>query len=200
MTRTSTRCAPASRGRCCPRCCCRSACRCCSAATSSAAPRAATTTPTARTTRPPGSTGRRADDELRGYVQAAARAAPRAPGLPPPAVPDRRRGGRTRLVQLRGPAELTDEQWADPTMHADRGLPGRHRRPRRGRRRHAAARRRLPHPGQRLLGAGHVHASRRSARRRRPGSWNWTATTPPSPPPASSRGTPAIRWWPAPAR
>ena len=33
---------------------------------------------------------------------AAARAPPRAPGLPPPAVPDRRRGGRPRLVQLAG--------------------------------------------------------------------------------------------------
>ncbi len=41
-----------------PRCCCRSACRCSSAATSSVARRAATTTPTARTTRSPGSTGR----------------------------------------------------------------------------------------------------------------------------------------------
>ena len=49
---------PAVAGACCPPCCSRSACRCCSAATRSAAPRAATTTPTARTTRSPGSTGR----------------------------------------------------------------------------------------------------------------------------------------------
>ena len=40
-----------------PRCCCPRACRCCSAATRSAGPRAATTTPGARTTRSPGSTG-----------------------------------------------------------------------------------------------------------------------------------------------
>ncbi len=42
-----------------PRCCSPRARRCCSAATSSAARRAATTTPGARTTRSPGSTGRR---------------------------------------------------------------------------------------------------------------------------------------------
>ena len=41
------------------RCCCRRACRCCSAATRSAARSRATTTPTARTTRSPGTTGRR---------------------------------------------------------------------------------------------------------------------------------------------
>ena len=51
------RCAAGSRGRCWPRCCCPVACRCCSAATSWGARRAATTTPTARTTRCPGTTG-----------------------------------------------------------------------------------------------------------------------------------------------
>ena len=56
-TRPSWRCAPGSPGRCSPPCCCRSACRCCSAATRWAAPSRATTTPTARTTRSPGSTG-----------------------------------------------------------------------------------------------------------------------------------------------
>ena len=56
-TRRSTRCAAASSATSSRRCCCRRACRCCSAATRSAAPRAATTTPTARTTRSPGSTG-----------------------------------------------------------------------------------------------------------------------------------------------
>ena len=56
-TPASSRCAPASPGPCSPRCCCRSACRCCSAAMSWAAPSTATTTPTARTTRSPGSTG-----------------------------------------------------------------------------------------------------------------------------------------------
>ena len=40
-----------------PACCSRPGCRCCSPATSSAAPSRATTTPTARTTRSPGSTG-----------------------------------------------------------------------------------------------------------------------------------------------
>ena len=43
--------------------------RCCSAATSWAAPRAATTTPTARTTRSPGSTGTRIDGELLAFTQ-----------------------------------------------------------------------------------------------------------------------------------
>jgi isoamylase len=47
----------ASPGPCSPRRCFPSACRCCSAATRSAAPSRATTTPTARTTRSPGSTG-----------------------------------------------------------------------------------------------------------------------------------------------
>ena len=56
-------------------------------------------------------------------------------------------------------AELTDEQWADPTMHAIAVYLDGCRRPRRGRRRHAAARRRLPDPGQRLARAGHVHAA-----------------------------------------
>ena len=56
-TPASSRCAPASPGPCSPRCCCPSASRCCSAATRWAAPSTATTTPTARTTRRPGSTG-----------------------------------------------------------------------------------------------------------------------------------------------
>ena len=43
-----------------PRCCSPRACRCCSPATSWGAPSRATTTPTARTTRSPGSTGTRA--------------------------------------------------------------------------------------------------------------------------------------------
>ena len=55
------RCARASSATSSPRCCSRRACRCCSAATRSAAPRTATTTPGARTTRSPGSTG--IDDE-----------------------------------------------------------------------------------------------------------------------------------------
>ena len=71
--------------------------------------------------------------------EAAARAAPRAPGLPPQSVPHRRRGGRTGLVQLRRRAR--DRGAVGRPDHArDRGLPGRHRRTRRGRRRHAVAR------------------------------------------------------------
>ena len=41
-----------------------------------------------------------ADDELRSYVQRLLALRRGAPGLPPPAVSDRRRGGRTGLVQL----------------------------------------------------------------------------------------------------
>jgi glycogen operon protein len=51
------RCAPACSARCSPRCCCRRARRCCWPATSSATASRATTTPIARTTRPPGSPG-----------------------------------------------------------------------------------------------------------------------------------------------
>ena len=104
-------CAPASSATSSPRCSSPRACRCCSAATRWAAPRAATTTPTARTTRSPGSTGSTVDDD-------AARRSPRrlialparAPGLPPPPlVPGRadpRRGGaRHRLVPARRRAD-----------------------------------------------------------------------------------------------
>ena len=59
--RRSRRSAPRGCARCAtcsPRCCSRTARRCCWRATSSRAPRTATTTPTARTTRSPGSTGR----------------------------------------------------------------------------------------------------------------------------------------------
>ena len=65
-TRRSTRCAPASSATCWPRCCSPRACRCCWAATRSAARSRATTTPTARTTSCPGSTGAHADQELLG--------------------------------------------------------------------------------------------------------------------------------------
>ena len=56
-TPASSRCASGRSATCWPRCSCRRACRCCWAATRWAAPSAATTTPTARTTRSPGSTG-----------------------------------------------------------------------------------------------------------------------------------------------
>ena len=52
------RCARGCSARCWPRCCCRRARRCWPPATNWATARAATTTPTARTTPPPGSTGR----------------------------------------------------------------------------------------------------------------------------------------------
>ena len=58
-----------------------------------------------------------ADDELRELREAAAHPAPRAPGLPPQAVPHRRGGGRAVLVQRRRHAR-DRRQWADPTMHA----------------------------------------------------------------------------------
>ena len=56
-SRRSSRCATGRCGTCWRRCSCRRACRCCWAATSWGAPSAATTTPTARTTRSPGTTG-----------------------------------------------------------------------------------------------------------------------------------------------
>ena len=56
-TRRSSRCASGRSGTCWRRCSCRRACRCCWPATRWAAPSAATTTPTARTTSSPGSTG-----------------------------------------------------------------------------------------------------------------------------------------------
>ena len=59
----SSSCARGSSGTSSPRCSCPRASRCCWPATRSAAPRAATTTPTARTTRSPGWTGRRAASE-----------------------------------------------------------------------------------------------------------------------------------------
>ncbi len=99
--------------------------------------------------------GRRRAPRLRA---AAARAAPGAPGLPPPAFPHRCRGGRAGLVQLGGRGG-DRRAVGRPDDARDRGLPGRVRRPGRGHRRHAAARRRLPDPGQRLARAGHVHAS-----------------------------------------
>ena len=57
-TRPCSRCAPGRSATSWPRCCCPRACRCCSPGTRWGAPSRATTTPTARTTRSPGSTGR----------------------------------------------------------------------------------------------------------------------------------------------
>ena len=90
-TRTSSRCAPASRARCSPRCCSRSACRCSWAATSSAAPRAATTTPTARTTPIVLVRLGAVDTRAARPSPRARRAAPRPPGVPAAALPHRAR-------------------------------------------------------------------------------------------------------------
>ena len=90
-TRRSSRCASASSATSSPRCSSRRARRCCSAATRWAARRAATTTPGARTTRSPGSTGTStsAGSDAARVHPPADRAAPRAPGVPPPPVPAR---------------------------------------------------------------------------------------------------------------
>ena len=97
-----------------------------------------------------------ADGELRGYVQRLLALRRAHPAF-----------RRQRFLTGADAADLgwycsdgsavTDQQWADPTMHAvgiyldgtdapDEDAEG-----------SAAARRRLPHPGQRLVGAGHVH-------------------------------------------
>ena len=91
-TPTSWRCARGSRATCSPRSCSRRAYRCSWAATSSATRRAATTTPTARTTRPAGCDWRRRRGAGRAHRVrgCAVPAALWPPGLPPPAVLPRR--------------------------------------------------------------------------------------------------------------
>ena len=106
---------PPAAAPCSPPCCCRSASRCCSAATSWAAPSRATTTPTARTTRSPGSTGPASTTDLLDVHPAADRVPAGASGVPPPPVPGRRR----RAAELRWftPAgtPMTAGDWADPS-------------------------------------------------------------------------------------
>ena len=53
--------------------------------------------------------------------------------------------------------------WSDPNARGHRALPRRLGRSRPGRRRHAADRRRLPGPGQRLVGAAGLHPPRDQA-------------------------------------
>ncbi len=77
------------------------ACRCCSPATRSAGRSRATTTPIARTTRSPGSTGsniRPEDEALRNFVRHLIRAAAAAPGLLAAALLPRR-GGVAKRAQ-----------------------------------------------------------------------------------------------------
>ena len=164
-TPRSTRCASASSATSWRRCCSRRACRCCSAATSWAARSAATTTPGARTTRSPGSTGSSTTARGAARVHAPpARAAARAPGLPPHAASStaaaRRRGlpdawwfrpdgrrmtaadwqnhERTRARRL---PQRPRNRGGRPAGRADRRLlvPAAAQRPPRGRRVHAAA-------------------------------------------------------------
>ena len=144
-----------SPGRCSPPCCCPSVSRCCSAATKWAAPSRATTTPTARTTRSPGSTG---PPPTRNCSHSQA-------GWWPSAEPTRCSGGscswpgpnrRTRLVH---PGRHRDDRHrlVRPLHSRRSSVPRRLRRPRPGGGWHADARRRLPGPGQRLVGATRLH-------------------------------------------
>ena len=89
---------------------------------------------------------------------------------------DRRRGRRAALVHPgrhrddRGGLEL-------PRCPQRRALPGRRRQPRSRRGRYAARRRRLPAPGQRLVGTAGLRRTRRPSPAR-PGTWRSTPTTP----------------------
>ena len=151
------RCASARSATCSPRCCSRRACRCCWPATRSGARRAATTTPTARTTRSAGSTGT-LDDEQRAPARAsrgaliALRRAP--PGLPRGATSSAaarcRRASVKDIVWLEPDGdEMTDEEW-DHDFARCLGVYPVRRGARRGRRaRPAGRRRRLPAAVQR---------------------------------------------------
>ena len=106
--RRSTPCVIASRAPCWPPCSSRPARRCCSPATNSAARSTATTTPIARTTRSPGSTGRwqarRAGAALTAYVARLIATPARASGAAQPGLPARQgasgaRHRRHRLVR-----------------------------------------------------------------------------------------------------
>ncbi len=98
-----------------------------------------------------------------GFHQAADRVAPGAPGVAPQPVPGRRRSGRAALVY---PGGHRDDrcQLVRPERPGDRALPGRIRRPRPGRRRHVVARRRLPGPGERLVGSAGIRPACHQAR------------------------------------
>ena len=89
-------CAPSSGATSSPPCSSPRACRCCCTATRWAAPSAATTTPTARTTRSPGWTGRASTSDLLEFTATVSPAAPRAPGLPAAPVLRRPAGAARR--------------------------------------------------------------------------------------------------------
>ena len=115
---TSTRCARGSSGTSSRRCSCRRASRCCSAATSSAARSAATTTPTARTTRSPGTTGRTPTRAMLAFTRALIefrndhRVLPPAHVLPGPTDP--RHGRRATSRGSRPPAtRWRSDDWAE---------------------------------------------------------------------------------------
>ncbi len=117
-TRRCARCARGSGATSSPRCCCPRACRCCSTATSSGAPSAATTTPTARTTRSPGWTGREVRRRPAGLHRRLSALRAGAPGVPAPAVlqrPLRRAGAATGCRDIAwftaDGEEMTDEDW-----------------------------------------------------------------------------------------
>ena len=86
-------------------------------------------------------------------------AAPGAPGAPPAPVPHRRGRGRARLVH---PGRDADERGPleRPGGARARRLPRRLGRARHRARRASAARRRLPGPGERVVGAAGVHHPR----------------------------------------
>ena len=85
-------------------------------------------------------------------------------GLPPPPLPDRRRGVRATVVH---PGRHADgrRRLGRPQRPLHRHLPRRIRRPRPGRRRHPPNRRRLPGPGQLLVGTPRLHPARHPPRR-----------------------------------
>ena len=122
-----------SGARCWPPCSSRPARRCCWPATSSAAPRVATTMRIARTTRYPGSTGtwrrRRRESALTAYVGAAHRAAPRASGAAPAALPARQGtscAGHRRHRVVRSDGQQQFRRGVERSRTADVGAAPRH--------------------------------------------------------------------------
>ena len=101
-----SRCGPARSATSSPRCCCPRASRCCWPGTSSVAPRAATTTPTARTTRSRGSTGATSDQGLLAFVSGLVRLRRDHPVL------RRRRFFQGRAIHG---SEVEDIEWFTPT-------------------------------------------------------------------------------------
>ena len=136
-TRPCWRCAAGCRATCWRRCCSRPGCRCSPRATRWGAPSAATTTPTASTTRPPGCPGRTSRGSATSRVDPrAAGAAPGAPGaaarrvLRGPVRP-RRRGQGPRVVRAGGRARCRPSTGSTTTsrcsgMYLARPARGRH--------------------------------------------------------------------------